>query len=504
MIDIVICALPQLFLDRPPAAPAMLKAAAMQCGFTARTLDLSLGFFKRQCNNDIDRFNALGSAFRPSEPGDVESLRMRDEWCQQCVDYLVDLEPTVIGLSVFSMMQHRAALVLARAIRARLPGTKILLGGFGIEMQSSGLLVEPGIKSIDGVGKFHALMTKLTLCDGVIHGSDLDAYIDVLAQFTGKCAQEHDYSVQGRNFDTPVPDYDDYDLGSYVWNEERSLPITGSKGCVRSCTFCDIPGKFGRFSFRDGATIANEMITLSERYDVKMFAFTDSLVNGSLKMFREWMQHLADYNEHRAPSEKIRWVGQYICRPQRHTPRDIYDLMQRSGAANLIIGVESGNDDVLRAMKKQMQVQDVFDELAQFEQHGLKATFLMFSGYYNETWDRYLDTLRFIVKLQPWLAAGVITKLSIGAPLFISELTHLYQHADELGIMLDPNDHSNWTVKDDPENTFVTRAHRRLITQILLDRLGISNTGIGMLFTHSMLEHLKRQRQQLQELCDAI
>jgi hypothetical protein len=499
MIDIVICALPQLFLDRPPAAPAMLKAAAIQAGFTARTLDLSLGFFKRQCHRDIDVFNSLGASFRPSEQGSQQSQTARDQWCQECVDYLASLEPRVIGLSVFSMMQHRAAWIIAQALRHQLPHVKIIIGGFGIEMQCSTLDMESGIRKIDLVEKFHVLMKKRGLCDGAIHGTDLDGYIALLEQLLAREADHQPRTESSRVFDTPIPDYDDYDLGSYVWNEERSLPITGSKGCVRSCTFCDIPGKFGRFSFRTGETIANEMIALKERYDIKTFAFTDSLVNGSLKMFREWMSIVANYNRDRPSHDHIRWVGQYICRPQHHTPSDIYDLMQRSGALNLVIGVESGNDEVLKAMKKQMQVQDVFDELEKFEQHGLQATFLMFSGFYNENWSRYLDTLRFVVRLQPWLAKGVITKLSIGAPLFISEFTHLHQHAEELGIQIDPEDYSNWTVKDDPENTFVNRAHRRLITQLLLDRLGISNTGIGMLFTHSMLEQLKRHRVKLEQ-----
>jgi hypothetical protein len=500
MTDIVICSLPLLSLDRPPAAPALLISAVKEAGYSARSLDLNLEFFLNQCNKNINVYDSIISTFSPYVVPQDKSVIATQEWLNQSIDLLKNLQPKIIGISVFTYFQHRATVLLAKEIRKNLPGCKIVLGGFGLNINSNTLSNLTDVKKIDLLKPFGQYAKEKNLTDYLIYDNVFDKLILLLEEVIGisEYSKKLNFEEGKIIYNTPIPDYDDYKLSEYIWNDEKALPITGSKGCVRSCTFCDIPGQFGRFKYRSGEDIAKEIITLKNKYNIKTFEFTDSLVNGANKAFKEWLTIVAEYNDVQPESEKIHWFGQYICKPQKSQPADVYSLMARSGVTSLVIGVESGSDDVLEAMQKKMTVKDVYDELEQFQIYGIKANFLMFSGYFNETWERYLQTLEFLIKCQPYIINRVIEKISVGYPLYINEKMALGINADHYGIVIDPYDNANWKLKDDPSNNFVERCYRRLITQLILDKLGIAQNMTSISAFRQMLDNLKRHENKIQ------
>lgn len=506
MKDIVICAMPALFVDRLPGAPAILKAAVEEAGFSAQAVDLSLEFFVNQCHSDIDTYNRLGCIFRPSEPFHEQADRAGTEWIEQSIARIKQINPRIIGLSVFTAFQHRSTYMLAQAIRQHMPDIKIILGGMGLPVTCTSMSnFKMPIRKIELIKPFHQYMMDQGLADHIVLGSGLDELVKILETELGTDRPfDKEFNNTSVMFKTPVPNYDDYKIPNYIFNEDISLPITGSKGCVRACTFCDVPGQFGRFSFRTGEDIANEMLELNRKYGVKIFEFTDSLVNGSFKAFKQWLTILADHNDQQDEENKIRWFGQYICRPQAHTPKDIYSLMARSGVVNLVIGVESGSDAVLEAMQKKMTIKDVFDELDQFEEHNIKCTFLMLSGFYNETPERYLETLRFLINCQPYVASGTITKVSVSPPLVVHSGTYLHDEANKLGLILDDYDESMWVNTHDPSNDFVQRSLNRVITQLLIDALGYPLAGQSISNLHQILQKLRKQEQDLTKALDAL
>lgn len=475
--DILICSLPTLFLDRVPGAPALIKSACKEAGFTAQTIDLSLDFYINESARNLDQFNKLSTVFRPSEEPSESAIAAKDKWLKRAIGYIKDSNCPVVGLSVFTFFQHRAAYFLAKEIRKQLPNVKILVGGLGLNINCTSLSNLIKINRLDILNPFHVFLKINKLVDHVILGVDgLDDIIKYLELELGVNAIngviKEEISLKKNQYASPVPDYDDYLINEYMWPDGKSLPVTGSKGCVRACTFCDVPGQFGRFRMRTGVDIGNEIVQLATRHGIRKFEFTDSLVNGSLKVFKEWMEVVADYNNQQPIENRISWFGQYICRPQSQIPEDLYSLMSQSGVVNLVIGVESGSNAILKDMKKKMTVEDVFDELDMFEKYNIKAHFLMFSGFYTETRDRFIETLEFLIKCQRYVAIGIVAKFSIGAPLYINNDTYLHDHAEDLGLVIDPFNDFNWTSKEDPSNDLIQRTYNRLIQQELMDVLG--------------------------------
>lgn len=498
-VDIIFCSLPALFIDRLPGAPALLKSTAQEAGYSAHTVDLNLEFFINQANRNLDDYNRLLTMFSPGSPLSDELIKHLDQWVIDSVHYIKQVNPKIIGLSVFTVFQHRAALALSIELRKEMPTTKIIMGGYGLTINSNGLNCNELIKKIDLVKPFWQVAKEKNLTDEVFIGSALEDLVGYLQHTLGGANNftERYSNEKSTMFRTPIPDYDDYKIHEYIWNDGIALPITGSRGCVRKCTFCDIPGQFGKFTFRSGEDIATEIINLNKKHNVRTFEFTDSLVNGSLKSFQSWLKIVADYNDTIPDDRKVKWFGQYICRPQTEISSTIYDLIVRSGCTNLVIGVESGSNDVLKAMNKKITVEDVFEELEQFKKHGISSQVLMLSSFYNETPTRYIETLEFLVNLQHYVASGTVNKISMGPPLYINEHMPLYHSADELGIVIDPLDNVNWTMANDPTNTPVERFYRRLVSQLVLDKLGVPIPGNAILNMFQAKTYLTKIKEEL-------
>lgn len=487
MIDILICSVPAGIINRPPAAPALLKACVVAAGYTAKTQDFSLMLYTDHCNKNYESFTEVNNLFESFAVWEDSDIIKR--WLDQCIQEITSVDPKYLAISVFSFAQHRATVLLCEAVRQCLPKIKIILGGYGLtEPYTHSFQNFRPLSAVDHLSKFDRYVTVNNLADHCITGEGEQQLVDLLngnVPSTDLVELDH----------VPFSNFDDYHLDQYLWHTEPVLLVTGSKGCVRKCTFCNVPGKFGRFRKKTGSRIAEEMIFLSQQYNIYKFEFTDSLVNGSLKEFEEFVTVLADYND--TAEHPITWYGQYICRPQSQVPSHIYHTMKRSGAVHLIIGAESGSDAVLEAMNKRVTVSDLFNELDQFEKHGLQAQLLVLGSFINETWPRFLETLTFIANCQRYLAAGVVSRIAAGLPLIIEPDGYLHVNANELGIIIDEHNSSNWKVIDDPTNTWLERLRRRLIMQALLQTMQVSMTGNGISELSYMAKQLEVYEQQL-------
>jgi hypothetical protein len=487
MIDVLICSIPAGIINRPPAAPALLKACAVQAGRTAQTVDLSLLLYHDHCDSNFEQYSKINRFFEPMV--EWESNSVVDLWLENCVNVVRDSNPKFLAISVFSTYQHRATVLLTTRVKQLFSDIKIIVGGYGLpEKIDLSFRNFKKLSGIESVLTFDQYLQKHQLVDYVVAGEGESQFVDILT--------DSEFSNKTVDLDrVPPGNFDDYKLDQYLWHNESVLTITSSKGCVRSCTFCNIPNKFGRYRRKSGNLVAEEIIHLSQTYNVHKFEFTDSLVNGSLKDFEQFVTVLADYN--RDAKNPVSWYGQYICRPQNQVPTRLYSLMKQSGACNLIIGAESGSDAVLEAMNKKITVKDIFQELDQFEHHELQAQLLVMGSFYNETWDRFLETLEFIARCHRYIAAGVVSRIAVGLPLMIEPGEFLHTNADQLGIVVDPHNYSNWTVKDDPSNTWLERLRRKIIAQSLLHSMNVSTNGNGIMELQHMIDQFKQYEKQL-------
>lgn len=467
MLDIVFCSVPYSDLDHIYSAPAILKGVVQNHGYSAKTVEFGCTLFEL-CHKDLAKFHQIQKYFISNTDATPEQSEVIAEFYDTVIDFFRTHPSKYIGISAISYYSHRAIYEICQRIRAANIPSKIVLGGRGAAtpvwkvLQSRWTLAKQYQWST-----FADFLTRQQLIDIHVQGDGEDAILDVLS------AQKTDnFAASSDQFRSPVPDYSDYNFDLYWFDRQNiSWPITGSKGCVRDCDFCDVKKLFGRYRYRSGKDIADEMIAVSLQTGARKFMFTDSLVNGGLKPFREFLEVMTAYNQAH-PDRAIKWNGQYICRPD--TPESIYPLIATAGGEGLTIGAESGSNKVLEAMNKKTTVQALFRELELFQKHGITTVLLLMPGHWSETWEDFVAHCKMLVDIVPFVRAGTVSAVQTGQPMSIIPETPSWHAAADNNVILSNFDPAKiWFCKDNPTNTFKERVYRQILSVRLAQKLRI-------------------------------
>jgi radical SAM superfamily enzyme YgiQ (UPF0313 family) len=229
----------------------------------------------------------------------------------------------------------------------------------------------------------------------------------------------------------PTPNFDLFDLDSYRYNNKRLIGIEGSRGCVKRCTFCDIQNFWGRFKYKDGKLLAEELLMLQEKYNIDHFWFNDSLINGSLKAFRDFITHLA---KNRPPG--LTWSSQAIVRPKSSKDEEDFALLQASGCETLAVGLETFSQQARFHMGKKFTDEDLDHFLLVAQKYNIRLFLLLIVGYPTETQADFEHALRQLDRYQNLSDDGTISGLRIGNTMSLIPGTPIYDMQKQIGIKL--------------------------------------------------------------------
>ena len=445
MLDIVIISVPGVMRKSPQAAPALLKGSVEAAGFTCSTIDFNIRFYQ-----DVKESNALETYFATglNEEEQDRASALVEGWTKD----ILKLNPKFIGISVFTYQNRVATRLFCQHIR-RLSNVKIILGGQGLS--------DGGILGTSGFGK---KMYDEKLTDFWVRSEGEISLVELLKNNIDYPGINSDTFKQIDDLDSiPFPNYDDYELDLY---EFKTLPITGSRGCVRACSFCDIHDHWD-YRYRTGQNMADEVLYLNKKYNVNEFNFTDSLINGNLKEFKKFTKIIADFNRNSA--DPIRWSSQFIIRSSGQVNEQYWQDIAESGGSKLAIGVETGSDNVRTHMNKKFTNQDLDYTITMLDKYKITCTFLMIIGYPTETEQDFQETLDLFTRYKKY--THIITNITIGSTLAILPGTPLYNNSKKFNIEVDKYE-NNWIALDNPELTLERRIQRRYVLKDHVLKLG--------------------------------
>lgn len=383
--DIVICILPKIDPDAPTVGPAILKSHLQSAGFSCKVLDFNIELYRYLEKKNKHNFyyfedDFLFSSNNTKVSEDFEKFfKAHKKIFYKWVKKLKSFNPKYIGLSLLSRYSQAVAIKLSEIIRQEMPNVKMVWGGTQVTNKT---------KQIKDAG----------LCDYYILGDGEFPIVELLKNnlnFPGINGEEF---FQVEDFDTVMfPNYDDIEWENYQnLNDEEVIYITGSRGCVKRCTFCSVPYLWPKYKFRSGINIANEIIYVKKKYNRKTFKFTDSLINGSMKAFRDLLTTLINY---RQIDNNWDWMSQWIIRSPRQSPEEDYMLMKKSGCVHLDVGVESFSESMRWHMGKKFTDEEMWFCFDMLKKYKIQYTMLLITGYPTETEEDHKNTLVMMEKL---------------------------------------------------------------------------------------------------------
>lgn len=360
MPSIALISMPSQEYIFPAPSIFFLKGALEKHGIDSTCFDLNHSFMSL-FKGDALYWCETGKGFKP-----------------EFDDFILDFYSKIkhydyLCLSVFTFNSQNFTRRFLELIRP-LSKSKIIIGGAGVENQNG--------KNINGNTQFFdEEMFDKKLIDVVIKN---EADVSLPNYFLNK---KYDFNQLDDISNIAFSNFDDISFDDY---ENKTIFINGSRGCVRKCSFCDIKHYWPKYRFRPGEKIADEIIHHYNKYNVKNFAFSDSLVNGNMKEFRKFCSRLAQENL------PIRWEGQFIFR--NGTTEVDWDNIKKSGCKKIWIGIESGSEKIRNDMAKKFTNEALYDSIDNAGKRDINMNFLLLVGYPTETIKDYYQTLELIHK----------------------------------------------------------------------------------------------------------
>ena len=189
--------------------------------------------------------------------------------------------------------------------------------------------------------------------------------------------------------------------------------ILTSRGCPARCTFCANYVTGRGFRWRSSECVIAELNAYHARTGATFFPFWDDALTANRRRLFELCEALE-----RGIDFDLRWSA--ITRASMVTP-DLLAAMKRAGCVSVNFGVESGDNEILRAIKKGITTDHVIRALEMAKEQGYLTACNFMLGFPQETPAALERTLRFMQDIAPLVDSfstlGVLVPFP-GTPLY--------------------------------------------------------------------------------------
>tara|TARA_B000000532_G_scaffold170462_1_gene137824 strand:+ start:124 stop:1443 length:1320 start_codon:yes stop_codon:yes gene_type:complete len=222
---------------------------------------------------------------------------------------------------------------------------------------------------------------------------------------------DHDFSLD----DLPYPDWESViknNKTSLLFGTDKSLPILATRGCPYSCfKYCVYPLQQGRKPRqREPKLIVDELEYWNKEFDVKMFIFRDPVFSINKKHTIEFCNELINRNLN------IRFV---IETHLRILDSDLIKILKQAGLKAVKVGVESFDEEVLKASGRFSVTQDQqLEKIRELEKNKVQVSAMYILGFPTDTDETINKTISYSKKLNTTYAQFSVWTPYPGTPVY--------------------------------------------------------------------------------------
>jgi anaerobic magnesium-protoporphyrin IX monomethyl ester cyclase len=167
----------------------------------------------------------------------------------------------------------------------------------------------------------------------------------------------------------------------------QNLAIRTSISCPFSCTFCSYTEKAGEYQTLNADTLEKELNQVKQNFNVKNIHFVDDTFNIPPPRFKKILKMMVK-NEY-----GFKWHSFFRC---QFTDEEVVKLMKESGCEGVFLGLESGNNQVLKNMNKEVTVEQYRQGIELLKKNDILVFGSFIIGFPGETEDTVQESIDLI------------------------------------------------------------------------------------------------------------
>ena len=330
----------------------------------------------------------------------------------EVVSRVKEFSPGLVGLATYTASFDIAA-DLAALVKKHVPGVKVAAGGI-----HASYLPEICLKNaaIDYVVLGEGEETCLELAGRLEKGGDVSGVAGLAYKSGEKTVFTAPRPLIKDINSLPWPAHHLVDFGKYYLGITRA--VTSSKaasvltmrGCPYRCTFCSHHyGYGGKLRKRAPEDVAAEMKSLYDGYGIREFQFEDPSFTCDPGHVKEICRLI------KKNGLKISWN----CNVRANTSSDeLFKVMNEAGCRRVLLGVESGSQEMLDRMKKGVTLGQIRNTVRLAAKYKMRVNAAFILGTPGETPETARETFDFALELDPDYVMFSVYVPSVGGELF--------------------------------------------------------------------------------------
>jgi anaerobic magnesium-protoporphyrin IX monomethyl ester cyclase len=315
---------------------------------------------------------------------------------EEIQEKLSSFRPEIVG--IYSMVtMSRNTFRMAEMVRNNLPDSLLVAGG-----PLPTLYPERFSNAFDVVFRGEVDLSFPRFCADLLDEKQsrlqlnelpLDKYAGLFIQRDGMRVENPLVHHPEKELDSfPLPTRGDFDHAAYqkVWAEQygsKTTSILMTLGCPFSCDFCSRP-IFGSLFRRRSLDLVFAEIDQIQSLGYDSLWIADDNFTLDLAYLKEFCRRVTGRRIHWSCLSRVTGIDD-----------EITNLMKEAGCRRVYLGLETGNPDTLRLMKKRATIEEGRNAVHMFHKAGIEAAAFFIVGYPGETLEAIEDTFRFALEL---------------------------------------------------------------------------------------------------------
>lgn len=332
------------------------------------------------------------------------------------------LDPLLIGFSVYTENVD-ATFNMCKYFKRRFPHIPIVFGGPHPTLDSTYCMRK---RYVDFISMGDGEQSSLELVEAIRTKQALIKFSDIHGLIYLDEHKKYQYGKPRRNLENlnliPIINRD-YIPESY---QALSPTVYSSRGCPGRCIYCAAPSMSGgKYRIRDIENVFLETLMVTHCCGGPREIF---YIDDTFTVFRQRVERFVEL----CVQSKVPLTWRCESRVDAMVRNsDLLPGMKQAGCKRIQFGIESGNQQVLNSIRKQMKLEDARMVIGKTIDSGIPvATSFMFA-HYCDTEATMTDTLNFMEELKRKYGSMIDVVYGLNTPF---PGTYQYDHMEELGM----------------------------------------------------------------------